>query len=71
MPWYLKGFLVSIDAMGCQRAIAEKIIARKADYLLAVKGNQPTLHQAIQDAFLDRKDQIVQFEQAEQGRNRC
>jgi predicted transposase YbfD/YdcC len=67
---YLQGFLVSIDAMGCQRAIAEKIIAKKADYLLAVKGNQPKLLQAIQDAFLDRKDQIVHVEQAEQGHGR-
>jgi predicted transposase YbfD/YdcC len=67
---YLKGFLVSIDAMGCQRAIAEKIVARQADYLLAVKGNQPTLYQAIQDAFLDCKDQIVHVEQAEQGHGR-
>ena len=67
---YVKGFLVSIDAMGCQRAIAEKIIAKGADYLLAVKGNQPNLHQAIQDAFLDRKDQIVHAAQVEQGQGR-
>ena len=67
---YVKGFLVSIDAMGCQRAIAEKIIARGADYLLAVKGNQPNLHQAIQDAFIDRKDQIVHAEQLEQWHGR-
>ena len=67
---YLKGFLVSIDAMGCQRAIAEKIIARKADYLLAVKGNQPSLYQAIQDAFMDRQDQVAHVEQVEQGHGR-
>lgn len=67
---YLKGFLVSIDAMGCQRAIAKKIVAKQADYLLAVKGNQPTLYQAIQDAFLDRQDQIVHVEQVEQGHGR-
>ena len=67
---YLKVFLVSIDAMGCQRAIAEKIVAKQADYLLAVKGNQPTLYQAIQDAFPDRKDQIVHVEQVEQGHGR-
>lgn len=67
---YLKGFLVSIDAMGCQRAIAEKIIDKKADYLLAVKGNQPNLHKAIQDAFIDRQDQIVHVEQVEQGHGR-
>lgn len=67
---YLEGFLVSIDAMGCQRAIAEKILARKADYLLAVKGNQPSLYQAIQGAFIDHKDQIVHVEQVEQGHGR-
>ena len=67
---YLKGFLVSMDAMGCQRAIAEKIVTREADYLLAVKGNQPSLHQAIQDAFIDRQDQLVHAEQVEQGHGR-
>ncbi len=39
----LKGCLVSIDAQGCYVPIAEAIVARKADYLLAVKGNQPDL----------------------------
>src|SRR5690606_1752367 len=39
----LRGAVVSIDAMGCQRAIAEKIIAGEGDYFLQVKGNQPTL----------------------------
>ena len=39
--------VVSIDAMGCQKAIAEKIVAKGADYLLAVKGNQPTLYEGI------------------------
>lgn len=67
---YLKDFLVSIDAMGCQRAIAEKIVAKGADYLLAVKGNQPTLHTAIRDAFIDRKDQVVHVEQVAQGHGR-
>jgi predicted transposase YbfD/YdcC len=47
----LKGCLVTIDAMGCQKKIAEVIIEQEADYLLAVKDNQPTLHQAIQDYF--------------------
>jgi len=36
----LKDCIVTIDAMGCQRAIAEKIIAEGADYILALKGNQ-------------------------------
>lgn len=48
----LKGSLVTIDAMGCQTAIAEAILDREADYVLAVKDNQPTLHRAIEDHFL-------------------
>jgi predicted transposase YbfD/YdcC len=47
----LKGHLVTIDAMGCQKAIAAQIVAQKGDDLLAVKGNPPTLHAAIQKAF--------------------
>jgi len=39
----IEGAVVTIDAMGCQRAIARKIIAKKADYILALKGNQGTL----------------------------
>ena len=49
----LKGHLVTIDAMGCQKAIAAQIVAQKGNYPLAVKGNQPTLHAAIQKAFDD------------------
>lgn len=47
----LSGSLVTIDAMGCQRAIAKQIVESEADYVLAVKGNQPTLHQGIIDFF--------------------
>jgi predicted transposase YbfD/YdcC len=47
----LSGALVTIDAMGCQTEIAEQIINAGADYCLAVKGNQPTLHQGIVDFF--------------------
>ncbi len=47
----IKGCIVTIDAMGCQRAIAEQIVDKEADYLLAVKGNQPKLHAAFQDHF--------------------
>ena len=38
----VSGCIVSIDAMGCQKAIAEKIREKNAHYLLAVKGNQQT-----------------------------
>lgn len=47
----LQGCLVSLDALGCQRDIAQAIRARGADYLLSVKGNQPTLHHTLQAAF--------------------
>lgn len=47
----IKGSIVTIDAMGCQKAIAGKIKANDADYFLAVKGNQGHLHQSIKDFF--------------------
>jgi predicted transposase YbfD/YdcC len=43
--------IVTIDAMGCQKDIAEAIVAGGGDYLLAVKDNQPTLHAELQAAF--------------------
>jgi predicted transposase YbfD/YdcC len=47
----LTGCLVTIDAMGCQKAIAAKIVEKKADYLLALKGNHPTLYLAVETYF--------------------
>ena len=47
----LSGTVVTIDAMGCQKSIAGKITAKKADYILAVKKNQGQLHQEVQDSF--------------------
>ena len=47
----LKGALVSIDAMGCNPTIAQSILDAEADYLLAVKDNQPTLHADIKSYF--------------------
>src|ERR1700752_2948892 len=49
----ISGCLVTIDAMGCQVEIAEKIVECKADYVLAVKANQPTLHEGIESFFVD------------------
>ena len=43
----IKGAIITIDAMGTQKAIAEQIIESEADYVLALKGNQGTLHQAV------------------------
>ncbi len=47
----LTGCIVTIDAMGWQREIAEQIIDGEADYVLALKGNQGTLHQDVADYF--------------------
>jgi len=44
----IEGAIVSIDAMGCQRDIAAKIVDRKADYVLALKGNQGTLREDVE-----------------------
>jgi predicted transposase YbfD/YdcC len=49
----LTGALVTIDAMGCQTKIAEKIIERGGNYLLAVKDNQPSLHDEVARYFED------------------
>jgi predicted transposase YbfD/YdcC len=47
----LKGCLVTIDAMGCQKAIAAQIVRQDGDYALMVKNNQPTLAAAIEGLF--------------------
>jgi predicted transposase YbfD/YdcC len=47
----LEGAIVTIDAMGCQYAIADKILDKKADYLLALKGNQSQLHDDVKLSF--------------------
>ena len=47
----ITGCIVTIDAMGCQKKIAQKIRDKQADYVLAVKDNQSNLHQDIQDWF--------------------
>lgn len=48
---YLKGCIVTLDAMGCQQSIAQTIIDRGADYVLPVKGNQAYLEADLQDWF--------------------
>src|SRR5688572_14395972 len=48
----LSGCIVTIDAMGCQRKIAKEIIESDADFVLALKGNQETVHQEVKE-FVD------------------
>ena len=54
---HLEGAIVTIDAMGTQTAIAEQIIAGKADSVLALKGNQGPLHQATIDSVDRQREQ--------------
>ncbi|MCC4118457.1 ISAs1 family transposase [Aromatoleum toluclasticum] len=71
----IKGYLVSLDAMGCQNEIAAKILEKKADYLLAVKGNQPGLQSTLQERFglaqrqaLEQAGQYAQCTEQSHGR---
>ncbi len=50
----LKDCVVTIDAAGCQKEIAAKIVAKDADYVLALKDNQPTLHGQVAESFLEQ-----------------
>lgn len=51
----IKGATVTIDAMGCQREIAEKIKDKQADYVLALKGNQGSLHDDVELLFTEQR----------------
>ena len=53
----IKGQLVTIDAMGTQTAIAEKIKKKRADYVLALKRNQNSLYEDVQEYFSDEEFQ--------------
>jgi predicted transposase YbfD/YdcC len=55
----IEGAIVTIDAMGCQREIAQKIVDKKADYVLALKGNQGTLREDVELFVAEQK--AVQF----------
>lgn len=72
----IAGCIVTIDAMGCQAAIAEKVIESKADYVLAVKENQPTLHEGIEAYFIDQMEddfarvKVSRHETQERGHGR-
>jgi len=72
----LRGCIVTIDAMGCQKAIAAKIIDQGGDYVLGLKGNQSRLCEQVEEAFIDadaRDYDGVQsdyFETVERGHGR-
>jgi predicted transposase YbfD/YdcC len=72
----LQGALVTIDAIGCQKALAAKIIEKQGDYVLAVKGNQErlladiqeTVEKALEDEF--PKHQVAMITTKEEGHGR-
>lgn len=74
---HLQGAIVTIDAMGCQKEIAEKITEKKGDYVLAVKENQPTLYAEVKGFFDNLGDdeakhhgvRHVEFEEDGHGRH--
>ncbi len=51
----LEGAIVTIDAMGCQRDIAKKIVEKKADYVLSLKGNQGSLREDVELFVAEQK----------------
>ncbi|HEU0064837.1 MAG TPA: ISAs1 family transposase [Flavisolibacter sp.] len=65
----LKGCIVTIDAMGCQKQIAENIVNKQAHYILAVKNNQEHLSDDIKEAF-DQSQPQIKTTQIETGHGR-
>jgi predicted transposase YbfD/YdcC len=51
----IEGAIVTIDAMGCQREIAQKIVDKRADYVLALKGNQGSLREDVEVFVAEQK----------------
>ena len=66
----ITGCLISIDAMGCQTEIAAQIVDKGGDYLLAVKGNQETLHRAVREALAPLAREGSHQARIEQSRGR-
>ena len=64
---YISGCIVTIDAMGCQKDIAQKIIDKDADYVLALKKNQKNLYEDVQNIFQpilspDKTEKIINYD---------
>lgn len=65
----IEGSIITIDAMGTQVAIADKIVEGKADYILALKGNQKELREEVESIFRVQKPESV-CEETEKGHGR-
>lgn len=68
----LAGAVVTIDAMGCQKSVAQAIVDRQADYVLALKDNHPTLHEDIATwlDYCDARGDVHQVESIEKDHGR-
>jgi predicted transposase YbfD/YdcC len=72
----LEGALITIDAIGCQKEIARDIVEGGGDFVIAVKDNQPKLHEAIAEHFLKHVERDLEdlryrhFETSESGHGR-
>ena len=63
----IEGAIVTIDAMGCQRDIAKAILDKKADYVLALKGNQGSLREDVEVFVAEQKAKGFADTEASQG----
>ena len=64
----IKGAVITIDAMGCQVDIAEKVIEREANYLLALKKNQPSLYESVEEYFNWARTEPIEKKQLKEYR---
>lgn len=68
---FLKGAIVTIDAMGCQKSIAAKIREKEAEYILALKGNHGDLHDEIRTYFEKvHREELAIFRDVDKGHGR-
>jgi predicted transposase YbfD/YdcC len=66
----VEGAIITIDAMGCQRAIAQKIIEKKADYVFGLKGNQGSLREDVEVFVAEQKARRTSRIRRSAGRRR-
>ena len=67
----LQGQIVTLDAMGCQRAICEQIVEKEGDYVISLKGNQGKLHEDVRLWFENKENMMTQsWEEIDKGHGR-
>jgi predicted transposase YbfD/YdcC len=66
----LKDCIITIDAMGCQKETAQKVVDSEADYVFGLKGNQGTLHEDVKLYFEDEKASLSTSKDTEKDHGR-